>query len=65
MTEIVAPMRAVEVDMACECAVGRMRPNGMLLVLPPKYVHACTKCGKTSAYDVSYPYIRYEPWSEQ
>lgn len=62
MTEIISPMRAVEVDKACQCGIGRMRPNGVtLLSNPPLYEHMCSECGNKAAYQVRYPFIRHEP----
>lgn len=48
-------------DMACECGDGLMRPVGAaLLTSPPKYPHACTKCGRRETFLQTYPYITHE-----
>lgn len=62
MTELRTPIQLVEVDKGCICNIGRMRPTGTVLTsIPPKYPHACNRCGRTETYEVSYPYQTHEP----
>lgn len=61
MTELRTRMAPVEIDKACSCTIGRMRPTGVTLtVCPPIYPHECNRCGRRENYKVSYPYITYE-----
>jgi hypothetical protein len=60
--ELRCEMTPIEVDRACSCGIGRMRPTGTVLTMsPPLYPHACNRCGKGENYEVQYPYMEYRP----
>lgn len=62
MTELKTYMVPVQIDKACVCGVGRMRPSDRVLpTSPPQFPHTCDKCDRESTYSKIYPYITYEP----
>jgi hypothetical protein len=62
MTEITTVMVPVEIDKACACLSGRMRPTGAALMSnPPKYPHVCNRCGHKETFRVKYPHITHKP----
>lgn len=61
MSEVRTIMTPIQVDMACECIVGFMRPTGVsLLSHPPKYEHKCNNCGHIDAFENQYPYMTFQ-----
>ena len=62
MGEVIEKVKPARVDMICpHCGNGRMRSNGKVLTTyPPQYSHQCNVCAYVAAYNVSYPYIKWE-----
>lgn len=61
MREVNRNVRAVEVDMECDCGEGFMRPTGISKACnPPLHVHQCTTCELTlNVRDKTYPHVVY------
>jgi len=63
MTIIQRQMHTVQVDCRCDaCGEGCYRPSGFaLLSNPPKFPHACTRCGDKKTFNLTYPHIQHLP----
>lgn len=62
MTELKVRMVPIQVDKACVCTIGRMRPSDRVLpTSPPQFLHTCNTCGKEEVYSKIYPHITYAP----
>lgn len=61
MAEQTYELKPVGVRYVCDkCGEGEMQRNGIVLTAyPPRYMHACSKCGHRQAFTEVYPSIRW------
>ena len=60
MTNKEIEVKTILIRRYCDCG-GEMRPTGNVLCsYPPRYTHACNKCGNIEAYWDNYPKVEYK-----